>query len=107
MRMIVYPCLDAHVHHCVLAGMHVQGKLLFNKRLPTSEAALIGHIVAVDTRRKELVLETFSLAGWLAPALQDTVDAFIESDPCQNVLISRAQEKPGGCLQPAPTAAAG
>lgn len=92
MRMIVYFGLDAHVHHCVLAGMDTQGKLLFNKRLLTSAAALIGHIIAVDARRKELVFEEFSLAGWLARAVQDTVDAFIVSDPCQNALSSRAQE---------------
>lgn len=82
-------------------------KLLFSKRVLTSEAALIGHIVAVDARRKEFVFEGFSLAEWLAPTLQDTGDAFIVSHPCQNALISRAQKSPGGCLQPVPPAAVG
>ena len=41
MRQRVYIGLDAHIRHCVLAGMDTRGKLLFSERLPTSEAALI------------------------------------------------------------------
>ena len=88
MRKIVYLGLDAHVRHCVLAGMDTRGKLLFSERLPTSEAALISHIVAMKARRKELALEESSLAGWLAGALRDYVDELIVCDPRQNALIS-------------------
>ena len=34
MRQRVYLGLDAHIGHCVLAGMDTRGKLLFSERLP-------------------------------------------------------------------------
>ncbi len=34
MRQRVYLGLDAHIYHCVLAGMDVRGRLLFSERIP-------------------------------------------------------------------------
>ena len=93
MRQLVYLGLDAHIRHCVLAGMDTRGKLLFSERLPTSEAALISHIVATNARKKHLVLEESSLADWLAGALRDYVDELIVCDPRHNALISSSSHK--------------
>ena len=81
MRQQVYLGLDAHVRHCVLAGMDVRGRLLFSDRFPTSEAALISHIVSVEARRKALAIEESSLAAWMAGALRDYVDELLVCDP--------------------------
>ena len=93
MRQQVYLGLDAHVRHCVLAGMDTGGKLLFSERLPTSEAALRSHIVAIKARNKVLALEESSLADWLSGALRDYVNELIVCDPRQNALISRSAHK--------------
>ena len=57
MRKVVCLGLDTHAKHGVLAGLDTLGRLLFSKRLPTSEGALISHIMAVKARRKALVFE--------------------------------------------------
>ena len=93
MRQRVFLGLDAHVRTCVLAGMDVRGQLLFSKRFPTSEAALISHIVAVEAKKKALVFEESSLATWLAGALRNYVDELTVCDPRQNALISRSAHK--------------
>ncbi len=93
MRQRVYLGLDAHIGHCVLASMDTRGKLLFSERLPTSEAALVSHIVATKARKKLLALEESSLADWLSGALRDYVDKLIVCDPRQNALISRSSHK--------------
>ena len=92
MRQQVYLGLDAHVRHCVLAGLDVRSKLLFSERIPTSEAALISHIVAVEARKKALAFEESSLATWMAGALRDYVDELVVCDPRQNALISRSSQ---------------
>ncbi len=91
----VYLGLDAHIRHCVLAGMDARGRLLFSERFPTSEAALQSHMVAIQARKKELALEESSLADWLAGVLQDYVDVLIVCDPRQNALISHSAHKDG------------
>ena len=93
MRKVVYLGLDTHAKHCVLAGMDTLGRLLFSKRLPASEGALISHIMAVKARRKALVFEESSLASWLAGALRAYVDELIVCDPRQNALISSNAHK--------------
>ena len=93
MRQRVYLGLDAHTRHCVLAGMDTRGKLLFSERLPTSEAALISHIVAIKARKKLLALEESSLADWLHGELRPYVDELIVCDPRHNALISRSSHK--------------
>ena len=77
MRQRVYLGLDAHIGHCVLAGMDTRGKLLFSERFPTSEAALRSHIVAIKARKRALALEESSLADWLSGALRDYVDELV------------------------------
>ena len=67
MRQQVYLGLDAHVRRCVLACMDRRGKLLFSERLPTSEAALISHIVAIKAHKELLALEESSLAPQCIP----------------------------------------
>ena len=93
MRQLIYLGLDAHVRHCVLAGIDVRGRQLFSQRFPTSEAALISRIVAVEARKKKLVLEESALAGWLAGTLRDYVDELVVCDPRRNALISRSAHK--------------
>ena len=88
MRQRVYLGLDAHVCRCVLAGMDTRGKLLSRERRPTSEAALISHIVAIKARKKLLALEESSLADWLAGEVRPYVDDLIVCDPRHNALIS-------------------
>ncbi len=107
MRQRVYLGLDAHFRYCGQAGMDTCGRLLFSERFPSSEAALISHLVAIKARSKALALEESSLADWLAGALRDYVHELIVWDPRQNALISPTQRRPGGCLQPVSSVAAG
>lgn len=84
----MYLGLDSQIRHCVLAGMDSRGTPLLSERLPTSEALLVSHIVAIKARSKALVIVESSLAEWLPGALQDYLDVRIGCDPRQNALIS-------------------
>ena len=84
--------LDAHTRTCTLASINDKDKVVTTKTFSTSEYALIDHIRQVPAKKKSLMLEESSLAGWLTRTLRPHVDTCIVCDPQHNALISRGNK---------------
>ena len=79
--------LDAHTRTCTLASINDKDKVVTTKTFSTSEYALIDHIRQVPAKKKSLMVEESSLAGWLTRTLRPHVDTCIVCDPLHNALI--------------------
>jgi len=88
----LYLGLDAHTRNCVLATLNSSGRVVSTREFPPAETALIRYVTELPASSKHLMLEEFSLAGWIASALRPYVTELIACDPRHNVLISHGNK---------------
>ncbi|MDE2644820.1 MAG: hypothetical protein OXI05_03125 [Bacteroidota bacterium] len=77
MHTTLYLELDVHTCICVLAAMDSLGCVISIQSFPTSEFALVRHVLELPAQFKHLALEASSLAGWIASALRPHVTQLV------------------------------
>lgn len=96
MEKVAFIGMDIHATHSVIGWMDEHGRYRDQRRIVSSESALIRAIVRIKARRKILTFEEGSIAGWVARTVREYVDELIVCDPRENHAISKSIHKGDG-----------
>lgn len=92
---VVYCGLDAGTSVCHVVGMEESGKVVVNRKFPTTEANLIDAFAEIPGEL-HVHLEASTLAGWIRDVLKSRVRRVVVSHPQENAWIAKDPRKSDG-----------